>query len=88
MIAGLHVGDLLADLLDDARGLVPEDRRRGPHVEAVDEMEVAVAYAARDDFDANLAILRLVDIDILDFQRLIGSVEDCCFHLMLLDVSR
>jgi hypothetical protein len=43
-------------------------------------MEVAVADAAGNDFDPDFAILGIVDIDIFDFQRLVGPVEDCCFH--------
>ena len=66
VVAGLHVGHLLADFLDDAGGLMPEHRGRGIRIEAVDEMQVAVAHAAGDGLEQNFAVLRLVDLDVLD----------------------
>ena len=80
MVAGLHVGDLLADFLDDAGRLVSEDRGRGARIKSVDEMEIAVAYAAMRRLDEDFAVLRLVDLDVLDGQRLIGAMEDGGFH--------
>ena len=55
MVARLHVGDLGADLLDDARALVPEHRRRGPRDGAVDDADVAVADAGGGDAHEDLA---------------------------------
>ncbi len=80
MVAGLHVGDLLADFLDDTGRFVSEDRGRGIRIKSVDEMQVAVAHAAMRRLDENFAILRLVDLDVLDGQRLIGAMEDGGFH--------
>ena len=80
VIAGLHVGHLLADFLDDAGGLVAEHGGRGVRVEAVDEMEIAVAYAAGDGFDQDFAVLRLVEFDVLDTEGHLGPVENCGFH--------
>src|SRR5271163_983019 len=80
VVAGLHVGDLLADFLDDAGRLVPEDRGCGIGIKPVDEMQVAVAHAAMRRLDENFAVLRLVDLDVLDGERLIGAMEDGGFH--------
>ena len=76
VVARLHVGDLFADFLDDAGGLVAEHRGRGVGVEAVDEMQVAVAYAAGDGFDQDFAVLRFVEFDVLDTERQLGPVEN------------
>src|ERR1700751_2939836 len=81
VIAGLQVRDLRADFLDDAGRLVAEDGGGGPHVEAVDEMEIAVAYAAGDGADHDFALFGFVDIDLLDGEWLTGTVEDSSFHL-------
>jgi hypothetical protein len=81
VIAGLEVGDLRADFLDDAGGLVTENRGGRPHVEAVDEMEIAVAHAAGDGAHDDLALFGFVDIDLLDREWLTGTVEDSSFHL-------
>src|SRR5260370_7792811 len=62
MVARLDIAHRLADFLDDSRRLVAEHRGGRMGVVAVDEMEVAVAYAARDRPQQHLAILRLVDI--------------------------
>ena len=80
MIAGLHVGHLFADFLDDAGGLVAEHGGRGIRVEAVDEMGIAVAYAAGDGFDQDFAVLGLVELDVLDTEGHVGPVENCGFH--------
>ena len=80
MIAGLHVGHLFADFLDDAGGLVAEHGGRGIRIEAVDEMEIAVAYAAGDGFDQDFAVLGFVEFDVLDTERQLGPVENGGFH--------
>ena len=80
VVARLHVGDLLADFLDDTGGLVSEDRGRGVGIKSVDKMQVAVAHAAMRRLDENFAVLRLVDLDVLDGERLIGAMEDGGFH--------
>jgi hypothetical protein len=48
-------------------------------------MQIAVAYAARDGANDNFALFGLVEIDLLDGERLTRTVEDCSFHLMLLE---
>src|SRR5260370_42566213 len=80
VVAGLEVGDLRADFLDDAGGLVAEDGGGRPHVQAVDEMEIAMAYAAGDREHNDFALFGFVDIDLLDGEWLTGTVEDRTFH--------
>src|SRR5258708_22113436 len=80
MVARLDIAHRLADFLDDSRRLVAEHRRRRMGVVAVDEMKVAVAYAARDRPQQHLAILRLVDIDIFDSERLLWPMKHGGFH--------
>src|SRR4029077_4180866 len=88
VIAGLQIRDLAADFLDDAGSLMPKHRGRRPHVKSVDEVQVAVAYAARYCANDNFALLGFVDIDLFDCQRLIGSMENCGFHFTLLRILR
>ena len=80
VVARLHVGDVAADGLDDARGLVAEHGRRGPRPLALHEVEVAVAQARRGGADQDFARTRVVDLDVLDGQRLVGGVVDGGFH--------
>src|SRR5712664_1877936 len=80
MVARLDIAHRLADFLDDSRRLVAEHRGGRMGVVAVDEMEVAVAYAARDRPQQHLAILRLVDIDIFDSERLLWPMKHGGFH--------
>src|SRR5258708_3703836 len=80
VIAGLDVGHLFADFFDDAGGLVAEHCWRGVRIEAVNEMEIAMAYAAGDGFDQDFAVLRFIEFDILDTERQIGPVENGGFH--------
>ena len=80
MVAGLHVIDGLAHFLDDSGGFMAEDRGRGKGIVAVDEVQVAMANAAGDGAHQDFAILRLVDLDVLDNQRLIGTIEHGGLH--------
>src|SRR5712692_6406051 len=80
MVARLDIAHRLADFLDDSRRLVAEHRGGRMGVVAVDEMKVAVAYAARDRPQQHLAILRLVDIDIFDSERLLWPMKHGGFH--------
>ena len=80
MIAGLHVSHLFADFLDNAGSLVTEHCGGRVRVEAVDEMQVAVTYAAGDGFDQDFAVLRFVEFDVLDTERQLGPVENGGFH--------
>ena len=80
MIAGHELGDVGADFLDDAGGLVAEDGRRRERIEAVHEVQIAVAHTAGDRAHQHLAAYRLGDVDVLDGEGLLGSVEYCGFH--------
>ena len=80
MVSRLEISNGLANLLDNARGLVAEHRWCGMPIETLDEMKIAVAHTGRDGFDQNFAIAWLVDIDLFDRERLIRAVEDCGFH--------
>src|SRR5690348_13976672 len=48
---------------------------RGKRVIAIDEVEVAMANAARNDAHQHFAILWFVDVDVFDEQRLLGTME-------------
>src|SRR5206468_11230490 len=76
VIAGLELGHVRADRLDDAGGLVAEDRGRRKRVVPVDEVQVAVAHTARDRAHEYLTSDWLGDLDVLDRERLVGTVED------------
>src|SRR6266851_10244327 len=80
MVARLDIAHRLADFLDDSCRLVAEHRGGRMRVVAVDEMKVAVAYAACDRPQQHLAILRLVDIDIFDSERLLWPMKHGGFH--------
>ena len=81
---GLNSVTCGADRLDDAGRLVAEDGGRRERVEAVDEVQVAVADAAGDGAHEHLAPDGLVDVDVLDRERLVGAVEHGGFHVVLL----
>jgi hypothetical protein len=80
VIARRELRDLGADRLDDAGCLVPEDGRRRERVEAVDEVQVAVANARGHRPHADFPAARRVDVDGLDGERLVGSVKDGSVH--------
>ena len=67
-----------------AIGLVAEDRGRGELIVAVDEVQVAVAHAARDRAHEHFAPDGLRDVDVLDGEGLLRSVEHGGFHGQLL----
>ena len=80
VIARLDVGHFLADLLNDAGGLVAEDGGRREHPQTLDEVQVGVADAAGDGADEYLAAAGLIDVDVVDLEWLAGAVEDGGFH--------
>ena len=69
MVAGLDGGDVVADRLDHARGLVAGDERRRRRIEAVDEVQVGMADAAGAGADQYLARPGRGDVDLCDFER-------------------
>src|SRR5579871_4359 len=83
MVAGFEFGNVAADLLDNAGGLMPEDRRRHHRPHAVGKVQVAVAYAAGNAFDQYLSTPGPIDIDLIDALRLAGTVENRCAHQLL-----
>src|SRR5581483_12000568 len=67
----------LADLLDDARPFVPEHARRvAGRVGAGGGVQVGVADAAGCEPDERLGRLRLLELDLLDDERLPELLED------------
>ena len=66
VVARLDVGNLLADLFDDASGFVAEDCGRRERPLALYEVEVAVADAAGSGAHDDLAGHGLVVLDLLD----------------------
>ena len=77
-----------ADVDDDARALVAEDRReQALGIGARARELVGVADAGRLDLDEHLAGLRAFELHRLDHQRLAGLVRDRCanIHRLLLD---
>ena len=75
-------GDIVAHRLDDAGALVAQ-HERAIHREAavaVDHVQVAVADAGGDGAHQHLAAPRLVDVDLLDGQRLVHLAEDGSGH--------
>ena len=77
MIADLDRGHPRADLADDARALVAEDRREDAlAVLAFERVGVGVADARRHDLDQHLAGARPFEIDLVDFERRVGAKGD------------
>ena len=66
-VAGCDTGDAFADLLDDARALVPEqDREAHAPAAGLDDVQVGVADAARLDPHLHLARADGLERDLLD----------------------
>src|SRR5260370_40414449 len=85
VVARLEIGDGLADLLDYPGGLMAEDRGPGQRIEAFDEMQIAVADARCGGAHEDLVILRIVDVHLLDCQRLIGTMKYGGLHYVCSD---
>lgn len=79
MVAGRDMADALADRLDDAGALVPEDHRHGEGDRAVDHRQIAVAEPGRGDGDQDLAGARVPYLQIVNHLRLL-AVEDDASH--------
>jgi hypothetical protein len=43
-------------------------------------MQIAMAHAGRDGAHEDLMILRIVDVDLLDGERLMGTMENGGLH--------
>src|SRR5262249_27996314 len=76
MVAGLEVAHTGPDLLYDSRALMSaDDRQRNTGEIAGDDMVVRVAQAGRLERDEDLALLRPVEVDLLDAPPLVESPE-------------
>ena len=80
MVARLDVSDVAPDFLDHTCRLVAKHDRHRRGVLALDEMQVAVAQTGDRGAHEHLARAGVVDLDILDGERLVGGVEDSSFH--------
>ena len=80
VIAGLDVGDIVADRLDHAGRLVAEHARGGERIQALHEMQVGVAEAGEGGAHQHLAALQRRVLHVLDGERLMRLVEDGCLH--------
>ena len=79
VIADGERADAVADLLDDARALVPEHGRRVPRrVGAGRGVQIGVAHAARDEANEHLARARLGELDLAHDERRSELLEDGC----------
>jgi hypothetical protein len=78
VVAGLDIGDVLADRLDDARAFMAEhDRGR---IEPLDEMQIGMAQPGKGGAQHHFAAPRLFQRHLLDRQRLIRRVQHGGFH--------
>src|SRR5262245_19300462 len=78
-VARLDERDSVADSLDDACALVTEDTRRvARRVGAGGRVEIRVADAARGQADEHLPFPRLLQLDLLDGERLPELLQHRC----------
>jgi hypothetical protein len=80
VVTGLEVADITADLLNYASRLMAHYGRRRMRVEAIHEVQIAMAYATGNGAHQDFALVRLVDSDIFDNKRMVGSVKNRGFH--------
>ena len=80
VIAGLAVGDIGADGLDDSRRFVAEHRRKRCAKRCFHEVQVGVAESGADDAYEHFVRLRGVDDDVFNGQRAGLFVEDGGLH--------
>ena len=80
MIAGLHVGHLRADRLDDAGRLVTEHRRHRARVLALHEVEVGVAQPGGDRPHQHVVRTDRADLHVVDDQLTGNVFEHGSFH--------
>ena len=80
MVARREAPHARPDLLDDSGPFVAEDDGKGGRVDALSNVQVGVAHAARRHTDLQLARLGRVELELLDDERLLEGVEDCGPH--------
>ena len=81
VIAGPEPGDVGADLLDDAGGLVTQHDGHRLGDSAVDVMQVGMAEAAGGGADADLVRAGIAQGDVADDDGLAHLLEDGGFHV-------
>ncbi len=84
MIAGLDPLHAGSHLFDDAGALVAENHRQRMRHVAGDDVQIAVAHAARDVFDPHLVGPGRLHFDVFDGQRLPGFIQNggFCLHVV------
>jgi hypothetical protein len=80
MVARLDVTDVASDRFDHAGRFVAEHSGRRVRVKTVNEVQIAVAYAAGHGAHQHLALARLVNLHLFDRQGLIRPVKYSGFH--------
>ncbi len=76
MVARCEVDHTGTDLLDDSCSLVAKDDGERRRMDALRDMQVRVADAARRHTDGQLACLRRIELELLDDERLPERMED------------
>ena len=76
MVARREADHAGTDLLDDSRALVAEDDGERRRMDALRDMQVGMADAARRHADGQLACLRRIELEVLDDERLPERMED------------
>ena len=84
MVAGFELADRRADLFHDPGPFVAQDGGRRPLPRAVDKMQVAVTDPRRRGADQDLAILRVVDFNLLNSERLVWTTINSRFSFSAL----
>src|SRR5580765_8641798 len=78
MVAGLDIGDAVADRLDHAGALVSQHRRRVTGgIRARRRVEIGVADAAGDEAYEHFARSRLGEIELLNLEGSPKVLQDC-----------
>ncbi len=73
-------GDAAADLFDDARSFVAQQHRQTMRPAGLDQVQVAVADAARLDPDEDLVFARRVDLDLFEAEAPDLAQDDAAIH--------
>src|SRR5260370_20322643 len=81
VVTGLHPCHARPHLLDDPGALVAKDHRQACLEVPVRDVDVGVAQARVQVADQNLAVLRPVQVELLDLDALTRLVDDGCLGL-------
>ncbi len=78
MIARLHAGHARADFAHDARAFVAQHAGEKTFgIEPVERVGIGMADAGGHDLDQHLACLGPFQVELDDFERLLGGEGDC-----------